>query len=102
GARSTPSYYVVVINLPRYLARAAADAAVSYLAETLGPITQAGELHDLAAADPQALRALIKLHLTAADIADWAMNDEQRIADLRAITTTSATQVAIDGLHAVS
>lgn len=102
GARSTPSYYVVVINLPRYLERAAGNAAVSYLAETLGPITQAGELHALAVADPQALCALIKLHLTAADIADWANGDEQRISDLRAITHADATEAAIDALRAIS
>ena len=40
GARTTASFYVVVLNRPRYLEQAEANAAVSYLGRTLGPIGQ--------------------------------------------------------------
>jgi hypothetical protein len=85
GAIVTASFYVVVLNLPRYLAQAEANAAVSYLAKTLGPITQVKKLQDLAAVDSKDLRALIQLNLNATDIAAWVRGNDERGAQLRDI-----------------
>jgi hypothetical protein len=86
GARVTASFYVVVLNLPRYLEQAEANAAVSYLARTLGPITQVRKLQELADADPRNLRTLIQLNLEAEDIADWARGDPERLSVLHSIS----------------
>jgi hypothetical protein len=86
GARLTSSHYVVVLNLPRYLMLAEADAAVSYLARALGTgITRLPELQELSHAWPDELRALINLHLEVSDIASWVEGDVDRLAELRAI-----------------
>jgi hypothetical protein len=86
GARITASFYVVVLKLPRYLEQAEADAAVSYLANALGPITQVHKLQELAAADPSDLRNLIQLNLEIDDIATWVRGNATRLAELRTIT----------------
>jgi hypothetical protein len=102
GARTTGSHYVVVLNLPRYLELAEADAAVSYLARALGPgITRVRELQELAAARPDELRALMNLKLEAGDIAAWAAGNETRLAELRAIVE-SETPPGTDVATAVS
>ncbi len=90
GAIVTASFYVVVLNLPRYLAQAEANAAVSYLAKTLGPITQAKKFQDLAAVDPKGLRAAIQLNLGVADIAAWIRGNDERLAQLRDIVSESS------------
>jgi hypothetical protein len=95
GGLITASFYVVVLNLPRYLEQAEANAAVSYLAKTLGPITQVKKLQELATADQKGLRALIQLNLTVEDIADWARGDPERISELR---STSAEFSALDSV----
>ncbi len=103
GARVTASFYVVVLNLPRYLEQAEADAAVSYLASTLGPITQLQKLHELAAADPRDLRAVIQLNLQVEDIADWARGDPERISALREISADpNDVKIAVDAVRALS
>jgi hypothetical protein len=103
GALVTASFYVVVLNLPRYLEQAEANAAVSYLANTLGPITQVKKLHELAAADQKDLRVLIQLNLTAQDIADWARGHPDRISELRS-TSAEFSDVggAVDALRSLS
>jgi hypothetical protein len=83
-AIETPSHYVLIINLPRYLELADPDAAVAYLARGLGrDLVRAGELHALAEADPDALAALFRLHLDVSHIAEWAGADDARIEQLR-------------------
>jgi hypothetical protein len=95
GARLTSSHYVVVLNLPRYLKLAEADAAVSYLARALGTgITRLRELQELADARPGELRALINLRLEVSDIAAWADGDAGRLAELRAIVAGSSSPEA--------
>ena len=81
-ARVTPNFYIVVVNLRRYLAMASADAAVSYLASDLGPITQASNLKELAGAAPAAVNALLHAQLTLADVVEWAEGDDDRLSDL--------------------
>jgi CheY-like chemotaxis protein len=103
GARITASFFVVVLNLPRYLEQAEANAAVSYLAKPLGPITQARRLQELAAADPKDLRALIQLNLGTADIADWARGDAERLSQLRSIAAQGdELRAAVDALRSLS
>lgn len=103
GARITASFYVVVLNLPRYLEQAEANAAVSYLARALGPITQLQSLHDLAAADPKDLRTVIQLNLKADDIADWARGDPERIASLRGISAAdNSVGAAVEALRSLT
>jgi Domain of unknown function (DUF4263) len=87
GARVTASFYVVVLNLPRYLEQAEANAAVSYLAGALGPITRARQLRELAAADEGELRALIQLRLDAGEIDAWARGSPERLAELRRLAS---------------
>lgn len=102
GARQTASHYVVVLNLPRYLELAEGDAAVSYLARTLGTgITRLRDLRSLADAQPDELRALINLRLEASDIAAWADGDVTRLAALRAIVAEDTSPEA-DAAQAVA
>jgi hypothetical protein len=103
GARVTSSFYVVVLNLPRYLEQAEANAAVSYLAKALGPITQARKLQELAAADPKELRTFIQLSLESTDIADWARGDEERLEQVRSIAAQGdPLGAAVDALRSLS
>jgi hypothetical protein len=81
----TNTHYVVVVNLPRYLKEATADAAVSYFARFLGSgITDAARLHDLAS-EPDVIDAVVKRGLNAEHIAAWAAANEDGIEQLRAI-----------------
>ena len=99
GALITVSFYVVVLNLPRYLEQAEADAAVSYLANALGPIAQVRKLQELAAEDRRDLRNLIQLNLDIDDVAAWARGNEARLAELRTITEERAQKRATSGLR---
>jgi antiviral defense system Shedu protein SduA len=86
GVRETPLHYVVVLNPPRYLEHADGDAAMAYLAGTLGSgITGISQLSGLADAQQGELQALFELRLNAEHIAAWAAGNEDRIAQLRSI-----------------
>jgi hypothetical protein len=86
-AVETDSDYVLVLNLPRYLKIAEADAALSYLANAVGTgIARLGDLAELADAwTEEQLRAFLDLKLNAQHIAEWADSDTTRIAQLREI-----------------
>lgn len=85
GPIETDSHFVVVLNLPRYLASATADAAASYYAHSVGSgITGLAHLHDLAAR-PDVIDAVVDHALDVEHIAAWASSHEDRIEQLRRI-----------------
>jgi Domain of unknown function (DUF4263) len=81
----TDSEYVVVVNLPRYLAQATADAAVSYYAYRTGSaITRIAQLRELAS-HPEVINAVMERELDLEHIAAWASSRPDGIAQLRGI-----------------
>jgi hypothetical protein len=86
-AVETDSHYVLILNLPRYLKVAEADAALSYLANAVGTgIARLGDLAELADEwTEEQLRAFLDLKLDADHIAEWATSDTGRMAQLREI-----------------
>jgi hypothetical protein len=74
------SYFFLVVNLPRYLAQATGNAAVSYYAGQLRAEIQRMEELDQLASRPEVIEAV----LTAERIAEWAAGDPKRRAELRA------------------
>lgn len=88
GLRHTDEDFVVVVNLPRYLEHADADAAMSYWALGMGPeIAALGQLAPLAEAQPEAFQALIQANLDAEVVHTWANADPENMTALRAIAT---------------
>jgi hypothetical protein len=84
-------FFVLAINFPQYLALADANAAVSYLARSLGSgITNVGQLSELGDRKPDELRKLLELELTAEQVGEWAAGNARRIADLRKVIGDSA------------
>lgn len=83
GAREIGDHYVLVVDLPRYLETASADAASAYFAEGLGPgITRAKGYTDLAEAD---LASLLDARLDEEALLRWANKDDERFALLRSL-----------------
>jgi hypothetical protein len=86
GARVMGSYYVLVVNLPRYLESADADAAVSYLAGRLGPgITRARRFPGAAELEEEQLDDLLEQRLDGPALMRWAGLDRERLALLGAL-----------------
>jgi Shedu protein SduA, C-terminal len=89
--------FVMVINFPRYLKLADANAAVSYLAQSFGPgITNIGRFSELEARTPEEVQTLLEQQLTAERIGKWATGNPQRLADLRRIVDTNPTGHSAD------
>jgi hypothetical protein len=86
-AVETDSHYVLILNLPRYLKIAEANAALSYLANAVGTgIARLGDLAELAdGSTEEQLRAFLDLKLDSEHIAEWAAGDTARMAQLREI-----------------
>lgn len=80
-----------VANLPEYRA-AEGDAAVSYLASHLDvDITDIEQLQELAeSADPHLLRTFIESSLDISHIAEWALDNHDRIEQLRKLVSETA------------
>lgn len=73
GARPTERYYVMVVNFPRYLESAEADAAAAYLAQRLGTgLTRAKRFSEVADADPSELAEWLSGRLDAQVLTQWA------------------------------
>jgi hypothetical protein len=86
GALSTERYYVMVVNFPRYLESAEADAAAAYLAQRLGTgLTRAKRFSEVAAADSSELAQWLNGRLDADVLSRWAAGDRERIDLLRAV-----------------
>jgi hypothetical protein len=84
GLRQTDRFSVFVVNLAEYRA-AEGDAAISYLATHLDvDITDIEQLQDVASsADPHLLRTFIESSLDIGHIAEWALDNSERIEQLR-------------------
>ena len=96
---TTDSHFFLVVNLPRYLAQATGNAAVSYYAAPLMTgIAEMAHLHDLAS-QPGVLEAV----LTVERVAEWAVRDPERREQLRVALgsdTTTGSDVDIPDLVA--
>ncbi len=80
------SLFVLVINFPRYLKLATANAAVSYLARNFAPgVTSISAFDELGERTPEEIQALLDRQLTAEQVGEWAAGHVERINDLRAI-----------------
>ncbi len=95
GLRQTDRFSVFVVNLPEYRA-AAGDAALSYLASHLGvDITDVEQLQELAdSTDPQLLRTLLESWLDIDHIAEWALDNADRIRQLRELVSEDVSGCA--------
>ena len=91
GAHTTASSYVVVVNLPRYTARADdANAATAYMARRLGRgITRAKSFAELSDGDAEEIAAWLDENLDATALARWAGDNEDRRELLREIGRSS-------------
>jgi Domain of unknown function (DUF4263) len=84
GPQQTETFFVFVVNIDEYRA-AESNAAVSYLANHLDvDITDIKQLRELAdAADPNLVRTFIESALDIGLIADWALDNQERMEQLR-------------------
>jgi hypothetical protein len=87
------SHFFLVVNLPRYLAQATGNAAVSYYASRLeSDLVHVAELHDLAHR-PDVIEAVLSVERVAA----WLSEDPERRDQVRgALGLTKAVDVAAD------
>lgn len=87
GARVTADWYVVVINLPRYIAHAGdAGTATAYMARRLGGgITRAKSLSELGNAEMAEAAAWLDQNLDADALTRWANGNDSRLGLLRDI-----------------
>jgi hypothetical protein len=91
--RATDSHFFLVVNLPRYLAQATGNAAVSYYAGRLeSEIARMQQLDELAS-QPDVIEAV----LTVERVAEWASGDADRREQLRkALGVDESTGTKID------
>lgn len=86
GAVPTDSYYVMVVNLPRYLESAEADAAAAYLAQRLGRgLTRAKRFSEVDDVDSAELAQWLGGRLDIEVLTQWAGENSERIELLRAV-----------------
>jgi hypothetical protein len=86
GSFESASLFVLVINFPRYLRLASADAAVSYLASSFAPgIANIGQFNELAGRTPVEIRGFFERQLTTQRIEEWAAGNAERIEILQRI-----------------
>jgi hypothetical protein len=102
GSFESTSLFVLVINFPRYLRLASADAAVSYLARSFAPgITSIGQFNELAGRTPEEIRAFFEQQLTTERISEWAAGNAERLAALRRIVNDVEDPLHISAVDAV-
>lgn len=82
----TDRFYVVVVNLPRYLEEANADASAAYFGDSFGAgLTRISQLDGIANLTPQELAVLLDEKLTPEGVARWASANPDRLDALREI-----------------
>jgi hypothetical protein len=65
GAFDDSGFYVVVVNLPRYLKLAKADASAAYFGDSIGAgLTRMSQIEAIAEMSPAEIRAFLDLKLT--------------------------------------
>lgn len=94
GGHQTDDHHVVVINLPRYVARAEdPGTAQAYLAGLLGDgITLAKRFSDLTEAEAEETTRWLHEHLDEAALLRWANNNKHRIELLRQVAAAADRQ----------
>jgi hypothetical protein len=74
-------FFVVVVNLPRYLKQATSDASASYFSDSAGiGLTRMGEISAMSVDD---VRTVLDLKLTSKGLQEWATGSARRIESLR-------------------
>jgi Shedu protein SduA, C-terminal len=85
----TDRFYVVVVNLPRYLEEANADASAAYFGDSFGAgLTRISQLDGIANLTPEELAMLLDEKLTPKGVARWASASPARLDALREIVAT--------------
>jgi hypothetical protein len=88
GGFDDSDFYVVVVNLPRYLKLATADASASYFGDSIGSgLTRMSQAEAIAEMSSSDIKALLDLKLTPKRVAEWAASDAVRMKALRKITS---------------
>ncbi len=83
-------FYVVVVNLPRYLRSAKSDASASYFGEAISAgLTRARQLDAISDLSAEHLDALLEARLTPDAIECWATGDAGRVESLRSIVSSA-------------
>ena len=92
GIRQTDKFWIYVVNIDEYRT-AESDTALSYLASHLDvDITDIEELRELVrSADPQVVRAFIESSIDIDHVAEWALDNAERIDQLRELVAESGT-----------
>jgi hypothetical protein len=100
GAHQAERSYVMVVNLPRYLASADGNAAAAYLARRLGPgITRAKSYSRMTGSSFGQLADWLGEHLDAELLHHWADKNEERLHLLRSIGTPEDNDVGTSDLE---
>ena len=89
GAFAESAFYVVVVNLPRYLKLAQADASAAYFGDSIGAgLTRMNQIEAIAEMSPAEIGAFLDLKLTPRRVVEWASADAARMTALREIIGT--------------
>ncbi len=89
----TDDEFIFVLNLPRYLASARADAALTYLAQRIEPGLLRGPELQAMAENPQVIDAVAASGLTVQHIARWLAENIELIPELVASTALPDIEV---------
>jgi hypothetical protein len=74
------TWFVVVVNLNRYLEVASADPSAAYFGDASGPgLTRISQISAVSRLSPDDMRAFLDLNLTADDVDEWATTDGTRM-----------------------
>lgn len=82
----TPDYFIVVVNLPRYLREASNNAAASYYASRLSLGITSLSLVSEIRQDPEVVAEVIRTSLDIEGISAWLRHDPDRLDQLRTLT----------------
>jgi hypothetical protein len=86
GLFQSDTFYVVVVNLPRYLKSANTDASAAYFGDSIGTgLTRMSRIEEIVGSSPEEIDAFLDLKLTPDRVSEWASGNAQRIAALRRI-----------------
>ncbi|HJT91377.1 MAG TPA: Shedu anti-phage system protein SduA domain-containing protein [Mycobacterium sp.] len=93
---STDTHFYLVVNFPRYLAKATNDVAASYYAHQISTgITSITKLKELMTS-PELIREVLDEHLSIGSIGEWVKNRPDRLEQLRALAQQSPSEPGAD------
>ncbi|HSS03707.1 MAG TPA: Shedu immune nuclease family protein [Solirubrobacterales bacterium] len=85
-ASDDSEFYVVVVNLPRYLKLATADASAAYFGDSISAgLTRMSQIEAVAEMSSSEVRAFLDLKLTPKRVAEWAAGNAGRMKALRKV-----------------